>query len=162
MIWAILSTVGTLATLFCFAHQLYKHKEKPRTYCLLLVTLLFAVASAMLWMEKGELQEENSRLRSAKSEAVDLYDSWPKTDNFDFVSDGEFQGIVVSGLAFLESNRDAFPEVYIDTKKILHGKLESANNDTNYVSKRATLQEAAEIMVSTVKSIRLSDYSRKQ
>lgn len=157
MTWAILTTISTLASLFGFAHQLYKHKEKPFTYSLLMIALLFAVVSTLLWKENGELEAENSRLQSAKLEAVALYDSWPNAEKFDFVSGGEFQGIIISGLAFLEANKAAFPETYIDAKKIIQEKLESASNDTNFVSKRSKLQEAAQMMSSTVKSLRLRD-----
>ena len=113
MVWAILTTIGTLATLFGFAHQLYKHKEKPFTYSLLAIGLLFAVVSTLLWKENGELEAENARLQNAKLEAVALYDSWPSIDSFEFVSDGEFQGIVISGLAFLEANKDALSLIHI-------------------------------------------------
>jgi len=162
MVWAILTTIGTLATLFGFAHQLYKHKEKPFTYSLLAIGLLFAVVSTLLWKENGELEAENARLQNAKLEAVALYDSWPSIDSFEFVSDGEFQGIVISGLAFLEANKDAFPETYIDAKNILQAKLKVASNDMNYISKRSALREAAQTMSSTVKSLRLNNSRQKQ
>lgn len=161
MIWATLTTIGTLATLFGFAHQLYKHKEKPFTYSLLMIAVLFAVVSTLLWRENGELEAENARLQNAKLEAVALYNSWPGVDSFDFVSNGELQGIVISGLAFLEANKSAFPETYIDAKNILQEKLKIASNDANYISKRSTLREAAQTMSSTVKSLRLSN-SRQQ
>jgi hypothetical protein len=157
MTWAILTTIGTLATLFGFAHQLYTHKEKPFTYSLLMIALLFAVVSTLLWSENTELEAENSRLQSAKLEAVALYDSWPKSEKFEFISGGELQGIVISGLAFLEANKAAFPETYIDAKKIIQEKLDGASNDENFISKRSKLQEAAQIMSSTVKSLRLKD-----
>lgn len=162
MIWATLTTISTLATLFGFAHQLYRHKEKPFTYSLLAIALLFAVLSTLLWQKNGELEAENTRLQNAKLEAVALYDSWPSVDRFDFVSDGEFQGIIISGLAFLEANRGAFPENYIDAKNSFQEKLKLASNDANYISKRSTLREAAQAMASTVKSLRLSDSRRKQ
>ncbi len=162
MIWATLTTIGTLATLFGFAHQLYKHKEKPFTYSLLAIALLFSIVSTLLWQKNGELEAENTRLQNAKLEAAALYDSWPSVDSFDFVSDGEFQGVVISGLAFLEANKDAFPETYTSAKNIFQEKLKNASNDKNYISKRSTVREAAQAMVSTVKSLRLSHSRRKQ
>lgn len=157
MIWAVLTTIGTLATLFGLAHQLYKHKEKPFTYSLLAIALLFAVVSTLLWRENGELEAENKRLHNAKLDAAALYDSWPSVDKFDFVSNGEFQGIVFSGLAFLEANKATFPETYIDAKNTFQEKLKIASNDKNYISKRDILREAAQAMASAVKSLRLSD-----
>lgn len=122
-----------------------------------MIALLFAAVSTLLWKENGELEAENARLQNAKLEAVALYNSWPTADRFDFVSIGEFQGIVISGLAFLEANKGAFPETYIEAKNSLQGKLKSARNDTNHVSKLSTLREAAETMYFTVKSLRLND-----
>lgn len=78
---------------------------------------MFAVVSTLLWKENGELEAKNSQLQSARLEAVALYDSWPNPEKFDFVSSGEFQGLIFSGLAFLEANKAAFPETYIDAKK---------------------------------------------
>lgn len=162
MIWATLTTIGTLATLFGFAHQLYKHKEKPFTYSLLMIALLFSVVSTLLWDENRDLETENARLQSVKLEAVALYDSWPAADRFDFVSSGEFQGIVISGLAFLEANKADFPETYNDAKASLQEKLKSARNDANFVSKLSTLREAAETIYFTVKSLRLNDNIKEQ
>jgi hypothetical protein len=161
MAWAILTTISTLATLFGFAHQLYKHKEKPFTYSLLIIGVLFAIVSTLLWKENGELEAENARLQNAKLEATALYDSWPSADRFDFVSDGEFQGIVISGLAFIEANKNAFPETYINAKNMLQEKLKSASIDANYISKRSTLREAAQITSATVKSLRLNGNRQK-
>ncbi len=94
---------------------------------------------------------------NARIEADKLLSSWPDVGRFDFTSDGEFRGIVISGMAFLEANKAIFPDTYSTAKTVLFIELEAASNkDDNYISKRSKLQEAAETMVTTIRGIRLS------
>lgn len=157
MFIAILTTIASLASLLGLAFQLYKHKEKPLTYALLAISFLFAITAAYSWVETRNLEAENLALMSARIEADQLLKSWPKLERFDFTSDGEFRGIVISGMAFLESNRELFPETYLATKALLFVELEAASNkDDNFVSKRSKLEEAAKAMVTAIKAIRVN------
>jgi len=154
---AIFTTIASLASLIGLAFQLYKHKEKPLTYMLLVISFICAIVAAYSWVETHNLEAENRALTNARIEADKLLDSWPKLENFDYVSGGEFRGIVISGMAFLESNREFFPETYLATKSLLFVELEAASNkDDNYASKRSNLEEAAKAMVTTIKAIRVN------
>lgn len=155
---AIFTTIASLASLLGLAFQLIKHKEKPLTYALLLISFVCAVVAAYSWVETHNLEAENRALMNARLEANKLLESWPKLEKFDFTSGGEFRGIVISGMAFLESNREFFPETYSATKSLLFVELEAASNkDENYVSKRSKLEEAAKAMVTTIKAIRVNN-----
>lgn len=155
---AFFTTLASLASLLGLAFQLYKHKEKPLTYVLLIISFLCAIAAAYSWVEIQNLEEENKALLSARNEAAKLLDSWPKMESFDFVSDGEFRGIVISGMAFLESKKTLFPDTYMATKSLVFVELEAASNkDENYISKRSKLEEAAKAMVTTIKAIRVNN-----
>ncbi len=154
---AIFTTIASLASLFGLAFQLYKHKEKPLTYALLLISVISTVVAAYSWVETHNLEAENRALMNARLEADKLLESWPKLEKFDYTSRGEFRGIVISGMAFLESNRKFFPETYLATKSLLFVELETTSNkDENYVSKRSKLKEAAKTMVTTIKAIRVN------
>lgn len=124
---------------------------------MLIISFLCAIAAAYSWVEIKNLEEENKSLLSARNEAAKLLGSWPTIDGFDFVSDGEFRGIVISGMAFLETNRDIFPETYSATKSLVFVELEAASSkDDNYISKRSKLEEAAKTMVTVIKAIRVN------
>lgn len=154
---AIFTTLASLASLLGLAYQLYMHKEKPFTYCLLIISFVSAIVAAYSWVETQNLEKNNRALMNARIEADKLLELWPKLDNFDYVSDGEFRGVVISGMAFLESNRTLFPETYLATKSLVFVELEAASNkDKNYVSKRSKLEEAAKTMVTTIKAIRVN------
>jgi len=156
MAYAIFTTLASLASLIGLALQLYKNKEKPLTYALLSIALLCSFMSATLLVINSQLESENAELLNAQLEANKLLSSWPKVENFDFTSDGEFRGVVISGMAFLEANRETFPETYAATKSLIFNELEaSSNKDENYVSKRSKLQEAAEAMITAIKAIRV-------
>jgi len=158
MIWIMLSAIATLASLIGLAHQLYKHKEKPLTYSLLAIAFLFTISTAVLWSQNTDLTKENIHLRSAREMASSLYKSWPDPDRFDFISNGELKGISLSGLAFLEANKDIFPETYSATKTLALRDLEDPeNNDLNYLAKRSKLRESAETMISTIKSLQIPE-----
>ncbi len=154
---AILTTLASLASLFRFAFQLYRHKEKPLTYVLLIISFVCAVVAATSWVEVSNLEKENKALLSARIEANKLLASWPKMKTFYFVSGGEFRGIVISGMAFLEANRSLFPDTYLTAKPLFFIELEAASNkDDNYISKRRKLEEAAKTMLTTIKAIRVN------
>ena len=158
MTWAIFCSIASLASILGLAFQLYKHKEKPLTYALLTVAIFCSVFSAILWVQSNKLTEENIQLKNARTQADQLLSTWPKKDKFDFVSGGEFRGMVISGMAFLEANREIFPETYDILKKLLFTELEvGSKGDENYSSKRSKLQEAAETMLTTIKAIRIID-----
>jgi hypothetical protein len=154
---AIFTTLASLASLLGLAFQLYKHKEKPLTYVLLVISFICAIVAAYSWLKTQNLEVENRALMNARIEADKLLGSWPSMERFNFVSDGEFRGIVISGMAFLESNRELFPGTYSATKSLVFVELEAASNqDDNYVSKRSKLEEAAKAMVTTIKAIRVN------
>ncbi len=154
---AIFTTLASLASLLGLAFQLYKHKEKPLTYLLLTVSFICAIVAAYSWNEAQNLKVENWALMNARIEADKLLESWPNMENFDFVSGGEFRGIVISGMAFLESNKELFPDTYAATRSLVFVELEAASNqDNNFVSKRSKLEEAAKAMVTTIKAIRVN------
>ncbi|MGY3571621.1 hypothetical protein [Vibrio paucivorans] len=145
-----------MASIVGLAFQLYQHKEKPLTYALLSVALVTSIVSGVLWAESRSLDIENQKLKAARYQAEMLYTSWPDPDDFNFVSGGEFRGIVLSGMAFLEANRELFPETYETTKHLMFTELKASTDDEpNYVAKRSKLQEAAEAMVLTIKTIRV-------
>lgn len=157
MAWVVFTTLASLASIFGLAFQLYKNKEKLLTYVLLTVAIFCSVLSAILWVQSSKLSEENTNLKLARTQAVQLLRTWPKKDKFDFVSVGEFRGIVISGLAFLEANKEIFPETYSMSKKLLISELKvGSKGDENYITKRSVLQEAAETMHVTINSVRLS------
>ena len=158
MAWVVFTSLASLASIIGLAFQLYKHKEKPLTYVLLVVAICFSVLSAVLWVQSNKLSEENTNLKRARTQADNLLSTWPKKDRFDFVSAGEFRGIVISGMAFLEANRETFPETYNMSKHLLFNELKvGSKGGENYIRKISDLQEAAETMVTTIKAVRLSN-----
>lgn len=62
---------------------------------------------------------------NARIEADKLIESWPDIELFNFISGGEFRGIVISGMAFLESNRELFPETYAATRSLVFVELQA-------------------------------------
>lgn len=157
MAMVVFTSLASLASLIGLAFQLYKHKEKPLTYTLLLISFILAILSAYSWNETNNVQTENIALKNARIHADKLIESWPKIERFNFISSGEFRGIVISGMAFLESNKDLFPDTYKTTRSLIFLELEAGENkDDNFISKRQKLQEAAEAMITTIKAIQLN------
>ncbi|RIH72435.1 hypothetical protein BJG01_00015 [Vibrio splendidus] len=157
MNWAIFTSIASLASILGLGFQLYKHKEKPLTYFLLFISLCLSILSATIWVSSQQIETENLQLKNARAQAEQLYKSWPSADKLDYTSGGEFRGIVISGMAYLESNREVFPETYETTKKLMFTELNAANDsEDNYVTKRNKLQEAAEAMMLTIKAIRVN------
>lgn len=149
--------ITSVASLVGLAFQLYKHKEKPLTYALLSITFFSSIVSTFLWVEGKELKTENTQLKSAQVHAGRLIDAWPNVNKLEFTSVGEFRGIVISGMAFLETNRVVFPETYKITKNLMFNELQaSSNKESSYTIKRSELQEAAEAMITTIKAIILN------
>ena len=149
--------ITSIASLVGLAFQLYKHKEKPFTYVLLSITFLSSIISTALWVEGKELKTENTQLKNAQVQASRLINTWPKFDKFEYKSICEFRGIVISGMAFLETNKAVFTETYKLTKNLMFNEFQaSSNNEGSYTIKRMELQEAAEAMITTIKAIRLN------
>ncbi|HIF9384126.1 TPA: hypothetical protein ACX6R1_000001 [Photobacterium damselae] len=160
MIFAIFTSVASLASIVGLIDQLYKQKEKPKTYILVVLALLLSVGSAYQWTEisslevrNEQLSAENKKLLEARNEAADLLNKWEHPDQFDFVSNGEFRGMVLSGMAFLESRKDIFPDTYMATKSLLLNEMKSTSNDGSWAEQRHNLKEAAETIYTTVESI---------
>ena len=161
MYLAIFTSIASLASILGLGFQLYKNKESTKTYVLLTVSLIFVAASGATWAQNVRLTIENEKLLEARHQAAQLIAKWPKKDRFDFVSAGEFRGIVMSGMAFLEAYRNEFPETYKTTRQLMFEELEVAQNkDGNYISKRSKLQEAAEAIVTTIESIQIYEHDK--
>ncbi len=156
LIWAIFTSVASAASLIGLAVQLYKHKEKTFTYVLLLLLLFTSIVSAVLWVNATSLESENNELKNARFQADELYKQWELLGDFSFISTGEFRGIVISGMAFLEANKELFPDTYLTTKKLMFAEFEvDKDTEKNYITKRIKMEEAAETMLITIKAIRL-------
>lgn len=157
MNWAIFTSIASLASILGLGFQLYKHKEKPFTYFLLFISLCLSILSATIWVSSQQIETENLQLKNARAQAEQLYKSWPSADKLNYTSGSEFRGIVISGMAYLESNREVFPETYETTKNLMFTELNAANDsEDNYVTKLNKLQEAAEAMMLTIKAIRVN------
>lgn len=136
--------------------SLHKFKNRLYFFLLLALTLISGLAAVYTWTESKNLKIENTALRSARVQANELLKTWPNPDRFEFVSTGEFKGIVISGMELLELNKALFPDTYDLVKSQVVYELELAKNDNNFVSKRSNLQEAAKTMVTIIKTIQLN------
>ncbi len=142
----IFTTVAALASIVGLALHLFKNKQKKTTYFFIVISFILLIMTTIFWNKNIEMQK-------AKTQADKLYKSWTKIN--DFASTGEFRGIIISGMAFLETNKKQFPEAYELIKSYIHRVLISSDKKKYYMGKRIILKEAAETMVSTVKTIRL-------
>ena len=163
--WAIFTSVASLASIVALALQLHKNHEKPRVYLLLVVSLLLSVLAGVFWSstealktENKKLSFENTQLQLARNKAQQLVKSWPKPERFDFTSCGEFRGIVLSGMAFLEKHKEVFPDTYKTAKFLFISELGvGASDNNNWYEERHKLQESAEAIVLMMKSIQLDE-----
>lgn len=160
MIFAIFTSVASLASIVGLAIQLSKHQEKPKTYMLVILALLLSIGSAYQWttissleVRNEQLIAENKQLLDARNEAADLLRTWENPERFDFVSSGEFRGMVLSGMAFLESRIDIFPDTYAASKSLLFTEMKSTSNEGSWFDQRGNLKEAAETIYTTIESI---------
>jgi len=154
--FAIFTSVSSAAGVIGLIRDIYRKKEGPKSYVLLVFSFCLAVLSGVLWNEATTVSIENQELKSARIEAGKLVQSWPKERDFTFISRGEARGIVLSGLAFLEANRAQFPETYEQAKNLFRNLGVEKNNDKEWYSEIGQLQQAAETMVVLISSIRLS------
>lgn len=157
--FAIFSSIASLAGLISLVRDIYKQKESAKTYIVLIFSFVLAVLSGLLWNEVNNLKAQNMELKSARIEASKLLASWPQESNPDYISRGEARGIVLSGLAFLETHNEQFPNTYEQAKRLFVNMGVDKNRDSEWYSEIGELQQAAETMVILMKSIRL-DHDR--
>ncbi len=151
MIESIIATLGSIASIIALLYQFRQNKERFRIYLLLSIALILSALTAIFW-------SQNYQLRSARNQASELIKSWLKTDEqIRFASRGELRGVVLSGLAFLEGNRNLFPETYsVTTRLVLEelGAWKKAERK-NDVDELFRVKEAAEAMISIITSIQI-------
>ena len=156
MYLAVFTSIAALATILGLGYLLYKRKVTGRIYVLLIVSLIFVAASGALWAKTVHITTENKKLLEGRQHAAHLISKWPKKDRFNFVSAVEFRGIVIAGMACFEAYQTEFPETYKTVKQLMLDKLQvSHNEDYNHISERKKLQEAAEVIVTTIESIKI-------
>ena len=155
--FAIFSSIASTAGVLSLIRDIYRHKEGPKTYVVLILSFFLATLSGILWSEVNYLKEQNDELKSARIEASKLVASWPQQSNPTFISRGEARGIVLSGLAFLEMHREQFPNTYEQAHALFLNLGIEQNRDEEWYSEIGELQQAAETMVILMKSIRLHD-----
>lgn len=155
--FAIFSSIASAAGVISLIRDIYRHKEGPRTYVVLILSFVLAALSGLLWSEVNYLREENSELKSARIEASKLVASWPQETNPTFISRGEARAIVLSGLAFLEMHHEQFPNTYQQAQRLFLNMGVEQNRDEEWYSEIGELQQAAETMLILMKSIRLDD-----
>lgn len=154
--WAVFTSLASLASLTALGFELVRSRERLRAYVFLVISMGMAVLTAALWSQNRILVAENTELKSARVKAAALIKSWPEVNRLDFVSTGELRGIVISGLAFLEANRDNFPDTYAATEALLLSELGvGSSNDENWLAERNKIEEAATTMIRTVSSIQV-------
>jgi hypothetical protein len=160
MLFAIFTSAASLASIVGLTVQLYMHQEKAKTYILVVLALLLSVGSAYQWsaissleIQNEKLTTENEQLLEARNEAADLLKTWRSPEEFDFVSSGEFRGMVLSGMAFLESRKGIFPDTYMASKNLLFNEMKSTSNDGSWSQQRGNLKEAAETIYTTIDSM---------
>lgn len=153
--FAIFSSVASVCGVISLILDIYNHRERKRTYVVLFLSIFLAALSGLLWSEVNSLRLENNELKSARIEASKLVESWPEERNPKFISRGEARGIVLSGLAFLEMNREMFPTTYEQAGRLFVNMGLEKNRDVEWYEEIGELQQAAETMIILMESIRL-------
>jgi hypothetical protein len=103
-IWFILSAVGSIASLVDLL--LPAQGWKQRAVDLVYGVAIFATTSAAFWYWK-----ENSRIRSVERAATAM----AAGASFDYTH----AGFVHAALAFLEKNKDLYPDSYLRAQKLV-------------------------------------------
>jgi len=155
MMWSILTSIAALASLTGLVWQLYKTRVKIRNYVLLILFFGFAVASGILWWQNITLAGENAQLHQARSQAAELLKAWPKPGKLDLVSTAQCKGVVLSGLAFLEANRENFPHTYEAAARLFMAEPGvMSKNSQEWWGEFADAHEAAGVMIQLIKALR--------
>ena len=158
MLWAILTSIGSLASLIGLVLQLFKTKDRIKNYGLLILFVSFAVASGILWWQNSTLARENAQLRQARYQAAELSKAWPKPEKIDSVSTSQCRGVVLSGLAFLEAHRENFPHTYEAAAKLFivePGVMSKSKNREKWSEEFANVHEAAAVMIQLIKALQI-------
>jgi hypothetical protein len=156
MMWAILTSIGSLASLIGLVLQLFKTKDRIKNYGLLILFVSFAVASGILWWQNITLARENAQLRQARNQAAELLKAWPKPENLDFVSTAQCRGVVLSGLAFLEAHQENFPKTFEALNRLFIDAFGVTSKEREkWWEESANVHEAAAVMIQLIKALQI-------
>jgi len=158
MMWAILTLIGSLVFLTGLVLQLYKAKDKIINYGLLILFVSFAVASGILWWQNISLARENTQLRQARYQAAELLKTWPGPGKLDSASTARCTGVVLSGLAFLEAQRENFPHTYEAAAKLFiaePGEMSKGKDKEKWPGEFANVHEAAAVMIQLIRALQI-------
>ncbi|MEO2279513.1 hypothetical protein [Pseudoalteromonas pernae] len=114
-------------------------------------TVLLELESAK--NSSGELQKQIDRLNSLKSGAENLAESYFATSDI-----GRNRGFILSSFAFLEKNKDTFPESYAIAKQLIIDGLKITNSAGKYGSdgyedEKKRMDDGAEAMRALLRGI---------
>lgn len=133
----VASFVATIITIIGVLYQLISKKRKW-TECLTIFLLLFFITTTAFLYVKID------RYNETKVQAAELIKKWPKRDKIDFTSMGELRGIVLSGLSFLEKNKEYYPDTYNKMKNLFENEFGVVfkEKDDDWSIERNKLEEA--------------------
>ena len=146
-IWGVISGLGAILTIVMWARDSLGEKPKRLLYPVILVIL--TVVATVLFLQIQEI-------RDVRSEARSLLDTWPEVEELDFKTKGERIGVIMSGLAFLEKHKEAFPETYEMAKKLVIARLSEFKPPESFeesYNESGLLKDVAGGMIQLVASI---------
>ncbi len=146
----VLGFISALASLIAVIDWVIKHRNgswKEKVYPIAIV-LLTAFATFQFL--------ENHRIISAQREASALISTWPKVNDLKFRSKGERIGIALAGLAFLEKNKESFPETYKAAKDLVEirsKKFAPPKDLENVFEEFDLLEDVSTAMIQLISSV---------
>jgi len=163
MIESILSGLGSIASIIGLILVLRDNNQTKRIVKILLgIIILLSVATSALsyrnyaisTAEAKKLRQQNlERMRTEyiAIEAAELLDTFPSyISEYD---EGDNEGIVYGGIAFLEKSKDIYPDTYTVIKQNALADIENAKKSTSSFNSRETMKNAATAMYGAIRSI---------
>lgn len=162
MLASILSAIGSVASIAGLILT-FRTSDSPTTVKLLLILLFVLTAAAsgvsyryyLVTSEHAALRYQEERLvrrkEAAAAEAAQLLESFPTY--LDTLKPGENEGIVYSGLAFLEKYKEVYPDSYQMLKENALADIGKAKAESLNYDYQRKMEQAASAMYRVVASI---------
>ena len=145
-LWAIIVGIATLASIASFLDGILRNKPPWR---LIVSTLLATIFAALC----GYLAFQNEELWQARADAEKLATIWPARVDYSPNAEGDYDGIITSGMIFLRRYRSQFPEAYEYAEKTIAEPSRQIPSSANEESTTMRKLRGAQAMVTTIRSL---------
>jgi len=145
-LWAIIVGIATIASIASFLDGIVRNKPRWRLVASTFLAIIFAGLS-------GYLAFQNEELWRARGDAELLATNWPARVEYSPDGEGDYDGIITSGMIFLRRYRNQFPEAYEYAERAIATPARQVPANPYEQSTTFRKLRGAQAMITTIRSI---------